>query len=37
MDKEFNLKTKLILNPFDHKKIKKLKNEKIKDNFFKDN
>ena len=28
MDKEFNLETKLILNPFDHKKIKKLKNEK---------
>ena len=36
MDKEFNLETKLILNPFDYKKIKKLKNEKIKDNFFKD-
>ena len=36
MDKEFNLKTNLILNPFDHKKIKNLKNEKIKDNFFKE-
>ena len=36
MDKEFNLETKLILNPLDRKKIKKLKNEKIKDNFFKD-
>ena len=34
MDKQFNLKTKLILNPLDQKKIKKLKNEKIKDNFF---
>ena len=36
MDKEFNLKTKLILNPFDHKKIKNLKNENIKGNFFKE-
>ena len=36
MDKEFNLKTKLILNPFDHNKIKKLKNKRIKNNFFKD-
>ena len=34
MDKQFNLKTKLILNPLDQKKIKKLKNEKIKGNFF---
>ena len=36
MDKEFNLETKLILNPLDRKKIQKLKNEKIKDNFFKE-
>ena len=34
MDKEFNLKTKLIFNPLDRKKIAKLKKEKIKDNFF---
>jgi len=34
MDKEFNLKTKLIFNPLDRKKISKLKKEKIKDNFF---
>ena len=34
MDKEFNLKTKLIFNPLDRKKINKLKNEQIKDNFF---
>ena len=36
MDREFNLETKLILNPFDCKKIKRLKNEKIKDIFFKE-
>ena len=36
MDKEFNLKTKLIFNPLDRKNIAKLKNEQIKDNFFLD-
>lgn len=35
MDAEFNLKTKLILNPFNYKKIQKLKKNKVSDKFFK--
>jgi glycosyltransferase involved in cell wall biosynthesis len=37
LDKKFNVQSKLILNPFDIKKIIKLSKKKIKLNFFKKN